>query len=1114
MNPKLRALIWEELRTGGVIAGWCTLVGGLCLLVAGLVDDSGGDWTYISPVALSLNMLPLLLIGLLLLYRTGNSGALTGGFSGRILLLPVETWKLAGLSLFLRAALLGAATLLSIVLCRVIFWGHGPAWVLVLVTPACYLWLQALDWLRRPTPLLAVLGFLPIFGCIGFALVQSGDVRFAFDEPFISVSAALLLLAISGVTAFLLALFAVDRTRRGARVRLSIRLGLPEAVPVPGWRVDRGFRSPRWALLWQFLCRDGFLLPVIALGYSALALLCYGVWWKYSDDDYVPILVVLDWGVWPVFALAAMIWGGLRGGAGIQRGIRPVLTEYLYPVSAAEMAVTRLWGYGLTLGGVWTVALLLSNAGFFLGENALAWRIWRDAIAANETSLRELMVSRLLLPVIILIGAWVLTAIRTRLVAWMLGLMLLYAMVMAAAHTLYHESSPTVLIFLPLGVALGLTVALMIWTRTGYRKSWPISALWLLPLGLSSYASAALWHEQQLGERLAWLPVAIILVITPAAILWAWRRGVMPARHALGCGVVWLLTILLAYPFGYWQFSGFDRTSLLYVTAFGALVVLPYPALLLDLHRKRHHDDTPLATEDQAIRAGWGLPAGLNSAAYVLLAAVLLGMAWLRWPAEPVYIETLRAQGNPATASDLAELYRALPPEDNAAHDYMKIWGEHNQRSFQWYNRTGKSWERGDKLAVPPYNIYNPVTHESIDLPPDQRLWTPFWDTAIKYHDWLPGPTAAALMNVAAKYPRESRYAIDLGSGASVSLPHLAAIRTLARAQNYEVWMAAMEDRPADALQTIKAMGPLAESLREEPILISQLVRIAVHGIMTSAVEQALNRTEFTDAQLVELQQFLSTVLPPISEHSMIAQGLIGERTFASIQPDMEMLRDFEVNMTTALLPRFLFAMDRTVTLRAYAEMEENQENRPTPLLHEIEESRNPQFVLPKIILPALDRSREAEFRCRVMHAIAATACAVERYRLANGALPETLDALVPTFLDAIPVDPFRDDQGPVSYRTREDGGYALYTWAQNRKDDGGIPRDPKKKEGNDWANGDWIFSVAPLSFRNGPQFTDTPPLEEGATTNPAAGRGRRSLQSQGSRFEPDRLRLISLKNM
>jgi alkylhydroperoxidase family enzyme len=409
----------------------------------------------------------------------------------------------------------------------------------------------------------------------------------------------------------------------------------------------------------------------------------------------------------------------------------------------------------------------------------------------------------------------------------------------------------------------------------------------------------------------------------------------------------------------------------------------------------------------------------------------------------------------------------------------MKVVRENQRRSKEWYGLLEEKQNSGDERAELLYSNQSPVANESIDLPPDQLLWTPFWDVATQYHDMVSGPTATSLTDVAAKYPRESRYAIDLGSGASVSLPHLAALRTLARAQNFEVWMAAMEDRPADALQTIKAMGPLAESLREEPILISQLVRIALHGIMTSAVEQALNRTEFTDAQLVEIQDYLSTVLPPLSEHSMIAQGLIGERVFSSQLPIGDFVMENGINVGILTRHQSLLFFSRMVLVRCFAEMEKNSQNASTPFLQEIEESTNPQFVLPKILLPGLDRSREAEFRCRVMHAIAATACAVERYRLANGALPATLDALVPTFLDAIPVDPFRDDQGPVSYRIREDGGYALYTWAQNRKDDGGIPRDPKKKEGSDWNNGDWIFSVAPLSFRNGPQFTDVPPVDE-----------------------------------
>jgi len=87
--------------------------------------------------------------------------------------------------------------------------------------------------------------------------------------------------------------------------------------------------------------------------------------------------VALDWGVWPVFILSVLLWASMRGGAGIQRGVRPVLTEVLYPVSSADMTVTRLWGYGIVVVGTWLAAFVLSNVGFFLGDEGLAWRIWR-----------------------------------------------------------------------------------------------------------------------------------------------------------------------------------------------------------------------------------------------------------------------------------------------------------------------------------------------------------------------------------------------------------------------------------------------------------------------------------------------------------------------------------------------------------------------------------------------------------------------------------------------------------------------------------------------------------------------------------------------------------------
>jgi len=66
----------------------------------------------------------------------------------------------------------------------------------------------------------------------------------------------------------------------------------------------------------------------------------------------------------------------------------------------------------------------------------------------------------------------------------------------------------------------------------------------------------------------------------------------------------------------------------------------------------------------------------------------------------------------------------------------------------------------------------------------------------------------------------------------------------------------------------------------------------------------------------------------------------------------------------------------------------------------------------------------------------AETAVAVERYRAAHaGALPATLDSLVPGFIDRVPVDPFSGS--PLKLRSSP-GTYAVYSVGANFKDDGG----------------------------------------------------------------------------
>ena len=86
----------------------------------------------------------------------------------------------------------------------------------------------------------------------------------------------------------------------------------------------------------------------------------------------------------------------------------------------------------------------------------------------------------------------------------------------------------------------------------------------------------------------------------------------------------------------------------------------------------------------------------------------------------------------------------------------------------------------------------------------------------------------------------------------------------------------------------------------------------------------------------------------------------------------------------------------------------------------------------------------------------ALVSCALERYRLADGHLPDTLDALVPPFLSEIPHDVI--DGQPLRYHRTAVDQYVLYSIGWNEKDDGGVVALKKDSTGIDIGNGDWVW--------------------------------------------------------
>jgi len=84
-------------------------------------------------------------------------------------------------------------------------------------------------------------------------------------------------------------------------------------------------------------------------------------------------------------------------------------------------------------------------------------------------------------------------------------------------------------------------------------------------------------------------------------------------------------------------------------------------------------------------------------------------------------------------------------------------------------------------------------------------------------------------------------------------------------------------------------------------------------------------------------------------------------------------------------------------------------------------------------------------------------ALAIEQFRRKHDRLPETLDELVPEFLDAVPIDPF--DGKPLRYVVREDA-YVIYSIGRDRADDGGEILDEVDEDGWEVENPDVIFPV------------------------------------------------------
>ncbi len=300
----------------------------------------------------------------------------------------------------------------------------------------------------------------------------------------------------------------------------------------------------------------------------------------------------------------------------------------------------------------------------------------------------------------------------------------------------------------------------------------------------------------------------------------------------------------------------------------------------------------------------------------------------------------------------------------------------------------------------------------------------------------------------------KSRYPLDW-QGFQTPLPHLSKARASARLLGVAAYVDVEEGRPADAASRVHDSLALARSLQGEPMLISSLVEMAMVSITVSNLQRVVSRTDLSDDDLLSLQDDFRRTLATFScrpgfegEFANLLDfydGLIsGRMSLATVRslgsgsvtspPDQPHLAE---RMLTIPLRGYLRA-DEAMAVRYYLRIFDNIDNpspeyltSPDPVLDEIDNSK---FLLCRMLVPAVSRAvMQAELARARLRAVIAGLAALRHYK-DHGSWPDSLETLVPVYLDSVPIDPFTAK--PLIYVIKDDG-IIIYGVGANAIDDG-----------------------------------------------------------------------------
>lgn len=405
-----------------------------------------------------------------------------------------------------------------------------------------------------------------------------------------------------------------------------------------------------------------------------------------------------------------------------------------------------------------------------------------------------------------------------------------------------------------------------------------------------------------------------------------------------------------------------------------------------------------------------------------VLAVSIAVMIWKHRSAAAVNerLAAIRARGEPASAEDLAALHR-LP---EGREDCTALW-------LTAFAAFGSPAYQSDTQGLPI------VGNSSLSVPQTSQTWVEQSgvEALLAKYD-----RAMQAMHQAAAKGGAARFELDFAKGIGLTLEHVQHARSGARMLSLESHVRAHRGDAAGVVESLVTMHRLGECLDSEPILISQLVRVAIHSMAVEQTRRMLSEVNFSDNQLARLQREFS----PTDFATSFQQAMLGERVFGittlnmqdigaatgePMPPGLTLLRESN-------LVAYLDHMEKLIAASKLPYAEGQQAFEAVDLqMKDASAWEQLNQAIARTLTPSVQAAQTASTRGDAANRMIVALIAAKRFQLQHGDLPQRLEQLAPEFLPQVPFDPF--DGQPLKYSVNR-GIVRIYSVGKDTIDNGG----------------------------------------------------------------------------